>query len=263
MKQQIICSTCGTYYPLNEVPALCIICSEERQYIPVTGQSWTMPEDLHLLHKVQIHQLHERLFELEINPVFAIGQRALFVLSEQGNVLWDCIPLLDAPTIEFIQSKGGLNAICFSHPHYYSNMIDWAETFDCPVFIHQNDEAHVQVKYKRIRLWSGEEIELWNGMKIMLIGGHFAGSSILYVPFLSKEGTILCGDTLFLSPNKKHFSVMYSYPNRMPLPLNEMSRIKKRFDVISFDSFYGYHAPQNLSEQVKEILESSLNRYFA
>lgn len=262
-KEQIICSTCGTYYSLETVPELCTICMDERQYIPVTGQSWTKPENLHRTSSVKLNKLKENLYEIEINPMFAIGQRALLVLSKNGNVLWDCIPLLDELTIEFIKSKGGLKAICFSHPHFYSNMNDWAETFNCPIYIHKNDEQHIIVKGEHIRLWKGDAMELWDGMSINCIGGHFAGSSILHVPFLSEEGTIICGDTLFLSPSKKHFSVVYSSPNRMPLPLREMERIKKRFENISFDTFYGYVKIQNLDENVKEILEQSFKRYFA
>ena len=262
MSEQIICSTCGTYYPAENFRECCAICTDGRQYVPDTGQSWTKPGDLHLKHSVKLNRLQDRLYEIEINPMFAIGQRALLVLSEKGNVLWDCIPLLDELTAEFIQSKGGLKAIAFSHPHFYSNMNDWATLFNCPVYIHKNDAAHIMVKGEKIQLWQGDKMELWDGMKIMLIGGHFAGSSILHVPFLSKEGTIICGDTLFLSPSKKHFSVVYSSPNRMPLLLAEMRRVKKRFDAIPFDSFYGYIRIQNLSENVKEIFEQSMERYF-
>lgn len=260
MREQIICSTCGTYYPADAVPNLCTICSDERQYIPDTGQSWTRSKDLHRKHSVKLNKLHERLYEIEINPMFAIGQRALLVLSEHGNVLWDCIPMLDELTIEFIKSKGGLRAIAFSHPHYYSNMNEWAEVFDCPVYIHNNDAEHIIVKGPKIHLWNGDDLELWDGMKICLIGGHFEGSSILHVPFLSKDGTILCGDTLFLSPSKKHFSVFRSYPNKIPLSQNELHRVKKRFDEIPFDAFYGYIKTQNLNKNVKEVFEDSMKK---
>jgi glyoxylase-like metal-dependent hydrolase (beta-lactamase superfamily II) len=264
MNHQVICSTCGTYYPADNYPDPCIICSDERQYIPPdTGQLWTRPADLHRKHSIKLNKIKDRLYEIEINPMFAIGQRAMLVLSDQGNVLWDCIPMLDELTIEFIKAKGGLKAIGFSHPHYYSNMNDWADIFDCPVYIHENDAEHIMVKGPHIKLWKGEELTLWDGMKIMLIGGHFAGSSILHVPFLSGEGTILCGDTLFLSPSKKHFSVVWSSPNRMPLPMAEMRRIKARFDDIPFDSFFGYIKTQNLDKDVKTIFEESMNRYFA
>jgi hypothetical protein len=260
MKEQIICSTCGTYYPADSVPEQCIICSDERQYIPDTGQSWTKPKDLHRKHSIKLNKLHERLYEIRINPMFAIGQRALLVLSEQGNVLWDCVPMLDELVIEFIKSKGGLKAIAFSHPHYYSNMNDWAEVFNCPVYIHANDAEHIMVKGPHIQLWQGNELEVGDGMKIFLIGGHFEGSCLLHVPSLSKKGAILCGDTLFLSASKKHFSVFRSYPNRIPLPSAEMQRVKKRFDEIPFDSFYGYIDTQNLNENVKEIFEESMRR---
>lgn len=260
MDQTIICSTCGTSYTTSTAET-CNICLDDRQWVPPTGQSWTKPDELLRKHSVKLNRLKERLYEFEINPIFAIGQRALLVISENGNVLWDCIPLLDELTVEFIKSKGGLKAIAFSHPHFYSNMNEWAETFNCPIYIHKNDEDHIMAKSKHIQLWNGEEMDLWDGMRIMLIGGHFAGSSILHVPFLSKEGTIICGDTLFLSPSKKHFSAVYSSPNRIPLPLSEIKRIKARFEAILFDSFYGYIKTQNLSENVKEILKKSFERY--
>jgi uncharacterized Zn-finger protein len=261
MNNNLVCSTCGTSYPLQSIPETCLICMDERQWVPAGGQSWTKPAELLLKHSVKLNRLQERLYEMEINPMFAIGQRALLVLSEQGNVLWDCIPLLDEMAIEFIKVKGGLKAIAFSHPHFYSNMNEWAEVFNCPVYIHKNDEEHIMVKGGHIQLWQGEEKELWDGMKLICIGGHFAGSSILHVPFLSAAGTIICGDTLFLSPSKKHFSVVYSSPNRIPLPIATIQQIKKRFDDISFDSFYGYVKSQNLHNNVKVILENSMAKY--
>jgi glyoxylase-like metal-dependent hydrolase (beta-lactamase superfamily II) len=262
MNKEIICSTCGTSYLESSAPKTCTICLDERQWVPPTGQSWTTPQNLLRNSSVKLNCLQAGLYEMEINPMFAIGQRALLVLSVEGNVLWDCFPLLDELTTEFIKSKGGLKAIAFSHPHFYSNMKFWADTFDCPIYIHINDAAHIMMESDHIQLWEGDKLELWDGMKIMLIGGHFSGSSILHVPFLSREGTIICGDTLFLSPSKKHFSVVYSSPNRIPLPLSEMRRIKNRFDAIPFDSFYGYVRTQNLHQDVKGIFEKSMNRYF-
>ena len=74
--------------------------------------------------------------------------------------------MLDELTLEFIKSKGGLKAIGFSHPHYYGNMNDWADAFKCPVYIHENDAIHIMVKGNHIKLWEGDELQLWDGMKI-------------------------------------------------------------------------------------------------
>ena len=261
MKEIKTCATCGTAYPINIAPKTCITCLDERQWVPQEGQKWVSHSKLLKTHSVKLNRIQENLYELTINPKFAIGQRAMLVLSEHGNILWDCIPLLDEMTIEFIKAKGGLRAIAFSHPHFYSNMNEWADVFDCPILIHKNDAEHIMVKGNHITLWEGNELELWDKMKLFLIGGHFAGSSLLHVPHLSKKGSIICGDTLYLSPNKQHFSVVWSSPNRMPLPLKEMRRIQARLEHITFDAFYGYISTQNLTHKVKEVLKKSFEKY--
>lgn len=229
MNRKKICGGCGTQFPSDtEVPELCPICNDDRQFIPEGGQTWTTLDEMTNNYSVVAKKVTDNLYDLKIAPTFAIGQRALLVLAPGGNILWDCIPLLNEPTIEFIKSKGGLKAIAFSHPHYYSTMNDWAEVFDCPVYIHQSDEQWIIHKGSHINLWAGTEKELWNGIRIINIGGHFPGSSILHVPFLSPKGTVLCGDTFAISPSKKHMAVMYSYPNRIPLPVQEVQRIKNR-----------------------------------
>ncbi|MBK6331228.1 MAG: MBL fold metallo-hydrolase [Bacteroidetes bacterium] len=211
MLDNIICSTQEQHIQQFSLET-CVICLDERQWLPQEGQLWTKLTDLQKSNSVKLNRLQDKMYELEINPTFAIGQRALLVLSKNGNLLWDCIPLLDEMTIEFIKSKGGLKAIAFSHPHFYSNMNVWAETFKCPIYIHKKDEEHIMVKGSHIQLWQGDEKKLWDGMKLFCVGGHFEGSSILHVPFLSKEGAIVCGDTLFLSPSKKHFQLYIVHP---------------------------------------------------
>lgn len=153
MGNQKICSTCGTQFPVNSNVDLCTICAEERQYIPVTGQSWTTHSQLLATHKNKLVKLNNNLFEIVIEPEFAIGQRAFLVISKSGNILWDCIPLLDSNTIDFIQSKGSIRAIAFSHPHYYSNMNDWASVFNCPIYIHEKDAAYIVDKGSHVMLW--------------------------------------------------------------------------------------------------------------
>lgn len=262
MNQRLICTSCGTQFNTDfDKNANCPICSDDRQYVPEIGQSWTTLESLRQNHCVLFRKLNDRLYELSIIPTFAIGQRALLVLTPRGNILWDCISLLDEPIIELIKSKGGLKAIAFSHPHYYTIMNEWANTFRCPIYIHESDKRWIFNKGEHITLWGGTEKELWGGLKIFNIGGHFPGSSILHIPFLSPKGTILCGDTFYISPNKKHMAPMYSYPNKIPLPVSEVNRIKMQMRSIEFDSMLGFYDFQNIYGNAKEILEASLNKY--
>ena len=263
MNQKIICTACGTQYQqTSPANAECPICTDDRQYVPETGQGWTNLEELQNNYGIIVKALKENLYELKMAPSFAIGQRALLVLAPQGNILWDCISLLNEPTLDFIKNKGGLQAVAISHPHYYTTMNEWSKAFDCPIYIHKNDEQWVFNKGEHVSLWSGNEKELWDGMKLINVGGHFHGSSILQVPFLSNEGAILCGDTFYISPSKKHAAVMYSYPNRIPLPVSEIQRIKKQMLAIQFDTLYGFYDYQNIYFNAKQIIEHSLERYY-
>ena len=37
-----ICATCGNHYPDQESPPeKCVICADERQWVPPSGQRWT------------------------------------------------------------------------------------------------------------------------------------------------------------------------------------------------------------------------------
>jgi hypothetical protein len=257
-----MCTECGTQYPEDYTDNLCLICEDERQSVPPSGQSWTTHEKLLENHSVKIKKINENLYEFVMNPRFSIGQRALFVLSESGNILWDCIPLLDIGIIEFIKAKGGLRAVAFSHPHYYSNMKMWAEAFNCKIYIHEKDKEWIVNGGSFIELWNGSNIQLWDKLSLHNIGGHFEGSSVIEIPWMSKNGTLLIGDTMYLSPSMKHFATMRSYPNRIPLPLSEIKRIEKRFEEINFDTIYGFYSYQNVEKNAREIVKQSFDRYY-
>jgi len=256
-----ICATCGTKYPNDYKKDNCIICEDKRQYVPLDGQKWTNSKTLLSNHKVEIKQLKPHLYEFLIKPTFGIGQRAIFVESDQGNILWDCIPLLDNEVQNFISEKGGLKGIAISHPHYYSNMKEWSKKFNCPIYLPETEKDFVVNGTNKIHYWSGEGIKLWDGIELIRIGGHFKGSSILRIPTLSEKGTILCGDTFYLSMSLKHFSVMYSYPNRIPLPIAEVERIRDKVKEINFDEIYGFWNYQHLKGNPKQLLLKSLDIY--
>ena len=86
-----LCRACGTQYPpSDEPPGACPICEDPRQYIPHdTGQAWLTLDELRDEHEAEIREDHG-ILGIGCTPRFAIGQRALLVKSNAGNVLWDC-----------------------------------------------------------------------------------------------------------------------------------------------------------------------------
>src|SRR5437870_5380389 len=110
-----ICTTCGTQYAeSDQPPASCTICEDERQYVKATGQQWTTLDKLRLTNRNSIKFKEPGLIRIGIEPHFAIGQRALFLRSPGGNILWDCLSLIDQAVVEFLQAVGGISAIAIS-----------------------------------------------------------------------------------------------------------------------------------------------------
>jgi hypothetical protein len=123
-----ICVRCGVQYPDTATPpASCPICEDERECVAAGGQRWTTADELARDHSVEIREEEPGLVGLGVTPSFAIGQRALLVRTPHGNVLWDCIPLLDEPTRRTLDRWGGVSAVCVSHPHFYGALVDVAD----------------------------------------------------------------------------------------------------------------------------------------
>jgi hypothetical protein len=67
--------------------------------VPPDGQRWTTLEELRHDHRHRLEEQEPGLTGIGTEPSFAIGQRALLVRSPAGNVLWDCITLIDEETV--------------------------------------------------------------------------------------------------------------------------------------------------------------------
>jgi hypothetical protein len=124
--QSYLCATCGTQFaPSAAPPAVCPICEDERQHVPPGGQRWTTLDDLRRTHRNSFGRVEVGLYGISPEPRFGIGQRALLLRGPAGNVLWDCVPLLDDATVDIVRGLGGINAIAISHPHFYTSMVEW------------------------------------------------------------------------------------------------------------------------------------------
>ena len=103
---------------VDEPPEHCLICEDSRQYIGLDGQKWTTLAELQAEHKNAIAEDEPGLVGITTEPTVAIGQRARLIISPSGNVLWECISVIDDTTIEAIRKLGGISAIAISHPTF-------------------------------------------------------------------------------------------------------------------------------------------------
>jgi hypothetical protein len=258
-----ICTACGTQYPENaEPPAQCLICEEERQYVPPRGQTWTTLQALSQSHMNSFRDYGQGV--LGIGAGFAIGQRALLVCTSQGNVLWDCVATLDAATVTLIKSLGGIQAIAISHPHFYTTMVEWSRAFDAPIYLHAADRDWIMRQDVAIKLWDNEVLELWEGVTLVRCGGHFEGGTVMHwAGGAGGRGIVCSGDILAVTTDRKWVSFMRSYPNYIPLSTRAVTHIGEALAPFSFEVIYGHYFDRVIVSNAKQVLEKSIARYIA
>jgi glyoxylase-like metal-dependent hydrolase (beta-lactamase superfamily II) len=142
--QNFICVACGTEYPESaKPPEDCPVCQDDRQFVPPEGQQWTTLVEMRGKYHNVMEPEEPGLFSIHTEPAFAITQRAFLIATPDGNILWDCLTMLDDASISAVRERGGIKAIAISHPHYYSSMIEWSRAFDARIFLHENDQRWV------------------------------------------------------------------------------------------------------------------------
>ena len=258
-----ICMTCGTQYAESEQPpAHCLICEDERQYVK-PGATWTTLARLRRTHRNSVRFEEPGLLGIGIDPQLGIGQRALLVETSAGNVLWDCIPLLDPALVELIGARGGLAAIAISHPHYYSGMVEWSRAFGgVPIYLHAADRQWVMRPDPAIVSWDEESRPLMGGLHLYRCGGHFDGGTILHWPGGAEgRGALLTGDILQVVADRRHVSFMYSYPNYVPLPASTVRRIASVVEPLPYDRIYGAFWETVIDRDGQSAVRRCVDRY--
>jgi hypothetical protein len=260
-----ICVTCGVQHGESpDPPPECPICLDERQYVGWEGQRWTTPAELARDHHNEIREEEAGLVGVGTTPTFAIGQRALLVQSEAGNVLWDCVSLLDDATRDAVRLLGGVSAICASHPHFYAAIIDWADAFDAPVYLPTADRAWAMRPSERIVWWDTDTVEPVPGLTLARIGGHFDGAAVLHWPAgANGAGALLTGDTVTVVQDRAWVSFMWSYPNLIPLDAEAVTDIARRVSRFRFDRVYGGWWGRIVVADGAQAVTRSAERYVA
>ena len=264
--EPFICMQCGTQFAESaQPPSSCPICEDERQFVHYGGQQWTTLERLAADHHNRFENEAPHLVGIGTEPEFAIGQRTLLLQAPAGNLLWDCISLLDKKTIAEVKARGGIRAIAISHPHFYSSMLEWAEHFDAQVFLHAKDRQWVMRKSPRIQFWEGTTSSLWDDLTLINCGGHFEGGTVLHWPAASggcrSKGALLTGDIITVVQDRRYVSFMRSYPNLIPLGPAAIRRILERIEPFPFDQMYGGWWNANVLSDAKAAVARSAQRY--
>jgi hypothetical protein len=256
-----ICRTCGVQYAAPR--ADCPICSDERQYVGWEGQQWTSLEELRDgSRKGRVEQEGPGVFGVGSDPSLAIGQRALLVQADSGNVLWDMTTYLDDDLVAQINALGGVSAIAISHPHFYGTMIEWAHAFDAPVYLHAADRQWVARPDDSVVFWEGDTHVIGDGLTLVNAGVHFEGGQVLHWRDGEEgRGALFSGDIFTVVPDRRWVGFMYSYPNMIPERPRTIRRALSLLEPYPFERVYGAWWKRIVSTDGTDAVRRSADRY--
>lgn len=133
-------------------------------------------------NRIKQDDYDKRIWSIWTEPAFAIGERAMFLETPAGNILWDCVANLDQLTVDFINSNGGIKAMLVTHRHFWTTRLDWAKEFDCPLYLSVEESGWLcrEDKDKRVKWITVITEEIFTDVAAVKLGGHFPGSLILH-----------------------------------------------------------------------------------
>jgi hypothetical protein len=233
-----VCMTCGVEHA--QAVGVCVICADERQWVPADGQQWaTLDELAQAGRRVHITELERDLFGISVEPKVGIGQQTHLVRTGAGNLLWDPVGYFDDEAVNRVRELGDVTAIAASHPHMFGVQVEWSKALGgVPVLVSQADVDWVQRPDPMITTWSGR-YEVAPGLTLHQLGGHFPGSSIVHwTAGAGGKGVLLVSDTIHANPDRATVTFLRSYPNRIPLSPAVVERITRAATELPFDRLY-------------------------
>ncbi len=256
-----ICESCGTQFAENN-PKRCPICEDDRQYVGWQGQRWTSHEMLAAGHRLRLAD-EAGVLGIGLDPGFAIDQRALFLPSDAGNILWECLSLVTDEAVAALKAKGGVDRMIISHPHFYAAMVEWSEALGgVPILLHEADKTWVQRPSPRIEFWRGDSMRLSDAVTLIRCGGHFPGSTAIHWrDGPRKGGALFPGDALQVVMDRRHVTFMYSYPNYVPMKTSDVRAMRARLTGYAFEDVYGFTWGRMIIGGGRDAVERSFDRF--
>ncbi len=175
-----ICETCAVETAdLTEPPEECVVCEDERQWVPQDGQRWTtVPELRSRGTRIVAAEVEPDLWGLRADPEVGIGQQTMVVRTPEGTLLFDCVGYIDDEALELVRSLGPTLAVAASHPHMYGVQTEWAHALgDVPVLVAERDREWVRRPSPLVELYDDTR-EVTAGLTLHRVGGHFRGQAV-------------------------------------------------------------------------------------
>ncbi len=140
-------------------------------------------------------------------------------------------------------------------------MGEWSLRLGATVLLPEADQAFITRPVPDLELY-GDDLEVVPGVRLIRTGGHFPGSSVVHWEAgADGRGALLTGDTVAVARDRAYVSVMWSYPNFIPVDDQTLSEIEAALEGVRYDRIYGGWWPSIVEKDAERAVAESFARY--
>ena len=232
------CSNCGFWQRYFAVPPLCPICSDVRNDLPENGWDFRTPEQLIPTLEFHWREAIPGIWEFWSTPCFGLDSHGWLLLHKDGNIAFEAAPIYNFAQLEHIRKLGGIRFLSASHPHGYGALFQLQDEFRPEVLLIQKDDLD-WTKAFRVTMPYDEQFEIYPGLTLHHVGGHYAGQSVLHD---AKRRAVFAGDSLKIDfdhkGNASGISCHKAYHKQIPLSRDEVLRYRSVYERLDFTSVF-------------------------
>lgn len=249
------CANCGYWQRLFERPRSCPVCLDVRHVPPQDGWEFLAPEEMGERTACRWEPVEPGLWRFTAEPPLGIGPVGYLLVRPGGNVAFEGCDWYDEAALAHIDSLGGVSYVSASHPHAHAALWRVVGRFGgAKVAIQREDLPWVSTL--DVPLPFDERLELFPGLTLLRVGGHFAGQSVLHD---AERGILFAGDALKLEleeDGKTAYAISChkAFVRGIPLTRDEVAVYREVFAGLDFSRvFTTFEGAQNVGR--REVLK--------
>ena len=255
-----LCTNCGFWQTHFETPPTCPVCTDFRHTPPDDGWEFLTEFEAAGRYQTRWHEDELGIVTFTVEPKLGIGPSGYFIPREDGNIGFECPGFYDKDALDYIESRGGLAHLSFSHPHAFGAAWQLQERFQPQVSVQVEDlnwSGTLNVDYP-----FDESLELAAGARLVHTAGHFAGHSVLHL--YGEQKILFAGDMLkFHFDEDERFvgiSTHKAFNRRVPMSHAEVRRYDEVVRSLGFDHVYTTfeRAPANARALALRLFDAQL-----
>lgn len=254
-----VCTNCGFWQNHFETPRSCPVCLDFRHTPP--EDNW---EFLPVAVAASRYQTQWATDELGIttfttSPKMGIGPSGYLIPRKQGNIFFESCAFYDETALDWIEERGSIMHLSFSHPHAFGAAWQLQERFEPQVAVQVEDLSWALTLNADYPF--DEQLKLDDGARLIHSAGHFDGHSVLY---LEDEKILFAGDMLKFHFDGARFvgiSTHKAFNRRVPMSPAEVRRYRDVISPLDFEHVYTTfeRAPDGSKALALRLFEAQLS----